>query len=160
MPKSLDENGITLSILDRLLDYEPGMSSEGPQSRSKNLRALKDAVRRDLEWLLNTRQTPLGVEALKETSRSVATYGLPDFTNLNPHKLDDQKEIRRQIEDVIELFEPRLESVVVVFQESYSSERLMHFRINAHLKIDPEPEPITFDTVVQVGSGNYVVREG
>lgn len=152
--------GVTISILDRLIDYEPGLSQEAERSRLKSVRQLKDSVRRDLEWLLNTRQV-VDEEALqlKETSKSVATFGLPDFTNLSAHKLDDQREIRRQIEQAISFFEPRLESVVVVFQASNSSDRLMHFRINAHLKMDPEPEPVSFDTVVQIGNGQYVVRE-
>jgi type VI secretion system protein ImpF len=160
MPSAEDKTGVTISVLDRLIDYEPDASREGRASRPKSLRQLKDAVRRDLEWLLNTRQVAGTMSPeLKEINSSVAAFGLPDFTDLSAHKPDDQKEMRRQIEETISLFEPRLGSVVVTFQPSYSSERLMHFRINAHLKIDPEPEPITFDTVVQVGLGQYVIRE-
>jgi type VI secretion system protein ImpF len=160
MPRVEDETGVTISIFDRLLDYEPGLSREADRSRPKSLRQLRDAVRRDLEWLLNTRRVDLALDPdLKETNRSVAAFGLPDFTNLNAHKLDDQKEIRRQIEDAIGFFEPRLEGVVVSFQPADSTDRLMHFRINAHLRVDPEPEPVVFDTVVQAGSGQFVVRE-
>jgi type VI secretion system protein ImpF len=95
----------------------------------------------------------------EEIKRSVAAFGLPDFTNLSPDRPDDQTEMRQEIEDTLRFFEPRLESVQVTFQSSHSTERLMHFRIDAHLRVDPEPEPITFDTVVQIGSGQYVVRE-
>jgi type VI secretion system protein ImpF len=158
MPRSEDEAGVTISVLDRLLDYDPGAAREANLSRPKRVRQLKDAVRRDLEWLLNTRQGEL-VPDLKETNSSLAAFGLPDFANLSAHKPDDQKEIRRQIEDAIRFFEPRLDFVVVTFQPAHSTDRLMHFRINAHLKVDPEPEPITFDTVVQMGNGQYVVRE-
>jgi type VI secretion system protein ImpF len=160
MPRIDDETGVTISILDRLIDFEPGLSQEADPSRPKSLRRLRDAVRRDLEWLLNTRQGTMELDPdLKETNRSVAAFGLPDFTHLNAHKLDDQKEIRRQIEDAIGFFEPRLDDVVVTFQTAESTDRLMHFRINAHLKVDPEPVPVTFDTVVQTGSGQYLVRE-
>ncbi|MFN2531637.1 MAG: type VI secretion system baseplate subunit TssE [Pyrinomonadaceae bacterium] len=157
---SKDETGVTISILDRLLDYDPDASREADVSRPKSVRQLRDAVKRDLEWLLNTRQlAPDLLADLKEINNSVAAFGLPDFTNLNPQKIEDQKEIRRQIENTIRIFEPRLESVVVTFQPSQSTDRLMHFRINAHLKLSPEPEPIAFDTVVQMGSGQYVVHE-
>lgn len=160
MPNAEDKTGVTISVLDRLIDYEPGVSREADLSRPKSLRQLKDAVRRDLEWLLNTRQVAEGLDPdLKEINSSVAAFGLPDFTNLSAHKADDQKEMRRQIQDTLNFFEPRLESVVVTFQPSHSTDRLMHFRIDAHLKVDPEPEPITFDTVVQLGNGQYVVRE-
>ena len=158
--RKTSEVGVTISVLDRLIDYEPEASRDVDLSRPKSLRQLKEAVRRDLEWLLNTRQATGGLLSdLKEVNNSLAAFGLPEFTDLSPDKPDDQKEMRRQIEDTIRFFEPRLDAVVVTFQQSYSTERLMHFRIDAHLKVDPEPEPITFDTVVQPGSGQYVVRE-
>jgi type VI secretion system protein ImpF len=157
---SKDETGVSTSVLDRLLDDEPNASHEAGLSRAKSVKQLRDAVRRDLEWLLNTRQlAPDLLADLKEINHSVAAFGLPDFTILNPQRIEDQKQIRRQIEDAIRIFEPRLESVVVTFQPSGSTDRLMHFRINGHLKLNPEPEPIAFDTVVQMGSGQYVVRE-
>ena len=160
MPSAEDKTGVTISVLDRLIDYEPGVSREVDLSRPKSLRQLKDAVRRDLEWLLNTRQQAgLAALDLKEIKQSVAAYGLPEFADLSPNRSDDQKQMRREIEETIRFFEPRLEAVVVSFQLPYSNERLMHFRIDAHLKIDPEPQPITFDTVVQAGNGQYVVRE-
>jgi type VI secretion system protein ImpF len=159
MPTIEGEARLTISVLDRLLDYEPNTSREAKPSRLQNLRQLKDAVRRDLEWLLNTRQVANLSPHLKEVNSSVAAFGLPDFTELNAEKADDQKEMRRRIEETIRLFEPRLGSVVVTFQPSDSTERVMRFRINAHLQIDPEPEPITFDTMVQIGRGQYVVRE-
>lgn len=160
MPRTEDDAGVRISVLDRLIDYDPGLSHEADPSRPKSLRQLRDSVRRDLEWLLNTRQVELALDPdLKEVNRSVAAYGLPDFSLLNAHKTDDQKEIRRQLEDTIRFFEPRLEGVVVNFQPSESTDRLMHFRINARLKVDPEPEPITFDTVVQTGNGQFIVKE-
>jgi type VI secretion system protein ImpF len=160
MASAEDKTGVTISVLDRLLDYEPEASREADLSRPKSLRQLKDAVRRDLEWLLNTRkQAGLAALDLKEIKQSVAAYGLPEFADLSPNRSDDQKQMRREIEETIRFFEPRLEAVVVSFQPPYSNERLMHFRIDAHLKVDPEPQPITFDTVVQAGNGQYVVRE-
>jgi predicted component of type VI protein secretion system len=35
----------------------------------------------------------------------------------------------------------------------------LRFRIEAHLDIEPVPEPISFDTVLQVGNGEFAVRE-
>ena len=160
MPRAEDETGVQISILDRLIDYDPSLSREADASRSKSLRVLRDSVRRDLEYLLNTRQVELALDSnLKELNKSVAAFGLPDFTHLNAHKTDDQKEMRRQLEEAIRFFEPRLEGVVVSFQPGQSSDRLMHFRISARLRVDPEPEPISFDTVVQTGSGQFILRE-
>src|SRR6266542_5705646 len=81
MARTDNEVRVTTSVLDRLLDYEPEITREPIASHSKSLRQLKQSVKRDLEWLLNTRQVAGGLPpGLKEINRSVAAYGLPDFT--------------------------------------------------------------------------------
>ena len=159
MARTDNELRVTTSVLDRLLDYEPEITREPIASRSKNLRQLKQSVQRDLEWLLNTRQVAGGLPSeLKETNNSVAAFGLPDFTNLSIDSADDQKFIKREIEEAVRRFEQRLEGVVVSIEPVRPTERVLRFRIDARLKIDPAPEPITFDTVLQLGSGEYQVR--
>jgi type VI secretion system protein ImpF len=160
MARTDNEVRVTPSVLDRLLDYEPELSREPLPSRAKNLRQFKQAIRRDLEWLLNTRQivNELPPE-LKETNNSLAAYGLPDFTTLNMENAADQKRIKREIEETIRRFEQRLENVVVSFEAGRTTERVFRFRIDARLKVEPSPEPITFDTVLQLGSGQYQIRE-
>ena len=32
------------------------------------------------------------------------------------------------------------------------------FRIDARLKVDPAPEPVSFDTLLQIGSGEFRVK--
>ena len=56
MARNLGETTITVSVLDRLIDLEPNNRMENPLSRSQSVRLLKNAVRRDLEWLLNSRR--------------------------------------------------------------------------------------------------------
>src|SRR5689334_13246194 len=117
---------ITPSVLDRLLDNEPGDTQEAPAARRQNLRELKEAVKRDLEWLLNTRQMVGGVPAeMKETNHSVAVYGLPDFTNANIRSEVDRTMMRRAIETAISVFEPRLEDVIVMIAERRPNELTM-----------------------------------
>jgi type VI secretion system protein ImpF len=155
-----DNVGVTVSVLDRLIDYEPAASRESAASRSKNLRQLKEAVRRDLEWLLNTRREAGGPSVdSKELKNSLAVYGLPDFSNMAVNQVGDQKKMRAAIHEAIRVFEPRLQDVNVTLQASDSSDRLMHFRINARLKMEPAPEPIAFDTVLQLISGQYRIKE-
>lgn len=159
MARTDNEVRVTPSLLDRLLDYEPELSREPLPTRAKNLRQFKQSVRRDLEWLLNTRQIADGLPPdLKETNNSLAAYGLPDFTSLSIESAADQKLIKREIEETIRRFEQRLENVVVSFEAGKATERVLRFRIDARLKVDPAPEPITFDTVLQLGSGQFVVR--
>jgi type VI secretion system protein ImpF len=159
MPRTDNEVRVTPSVLDRLLDYEPEISREPIASRAKSLRELKQAVKRDLEWLLNTRQVAEELPPdLKQVRNSLAAYGLPDFSNVSTQNPADQKNMLREIEDAIRIFEPRLENVVVTLEPTRNTERAMRFRIDAHLKIEPAPEPVMFDTVLQLGSGHYVVQ--
>ena len=54
MARSTTETLVTQSVLDRLMAVE-----EWPTTRSQSLRFFKEALKRDLEWLLNTRQPPM-----------------------------------------------------------------------------------------------------
>jgi type VI secretion system protein ImpF len=67
--------------------------------------------------------------------------------------------VRRTIERAISLFEPRLEDVMVILIPGNSGEQIMRFRIDARLKVEPAPEPVTFDTLLQLDNGQYVVNE-
>lgn len=159
MARFENEIRITLSVLDRLIDEEPNVATDAPTSRHKSLQQLKRAVRRDLEWLLNTRQVVNGVpEDLKETTRSLATYGLPEFTSYSVKSPAERNRVRRALETAISAFEPRLQDVTVNIDPMREGERTLRFRVDARLKIDPVPEPITFDTVLQLGSGQYLVQ--
>jgi type VI secretion system protein ImpF len=154
-----NEIRITPSVLDRLIDYEPELSHETLASRPKSLRQLKQSVKRDLEWLLNTRKVALGLPSdLEEINNSVAAYGLPDFSSSNVKSSIEQERMRRELEDVIRKFEPRLGDVEVRIEPMHETERALHFRIEAHLKVEPAPEAISFDTVLRLDTGRYSVE--
>jgi len=151
---------ITPSIVDRLLDFEPKVSTEAPKSSSQSLRELKQSVRRDLEWLLNTRHTADKVpDGLEEVNKSIAVYGLPDFTGLSSKNADDRKSLINNIETALLIFEPRFMNLKVILEDLDSLERGVRFRIQAILRIEPTPEPVVFDTVLQMGSGEFKVKE-
>src|SRR5579875_3329833 len=112
MARSQGDVTVTLSVLDRLIDKEPRMSSEAPLTRSQSVRMMKAAVQRDLEWLLNSRRVFIEPdENLKELNRSVYVYGLPDFSNYGAASAPDRAKLLRQIMTAIKLFEPRLLNV-------------------------------------------------
>lgn len=71
----------------------------------------------------------------------------------------EQVTVRRTIERAISLFEPRLENVQVQLVQGDGGEKIMRFRIDARLKVEPAPEPVTFDTLLQLSNGQYVVNE-
>lgn len=159
MSRTDNEVRITPSVLDRLLDDRPEQKAEAPASRQTSLRILKQAVKRDLEWLLNTRANATDVpEGLPEVNRSLATFGLPDFSSWNVRGGRDQEDLRRTIEDVVARFEPRLEGVQVTLETMSEVDRTVRFRIDARLRVEPAPEPVTFDSVLQLGNREFVLQ--
>jgi type VI secretion system protein ImpF len=151
-----DELNIVPSILDRLLDEGP----EPLHSRFQTLSQLKQAVARDLEALLNTRQEALEELPAEfiEVRRSLLVYGLPDFTMLNPHSLNDRNQIRRALEQAITTFETRLSQVHVTLEPPRLHDRTLRFRVDAVLRVEPAPEPVTFDTLLRLNTQEYVVQ--
>lgn len=158
MAKADTEGPITLSVLDRLIDLEPKARSEAPLTRAQSLRRLKAALKRDLEWLLNTRRTPQEAPASShELDHSLYHYGLPDFTGLSLRSSRDQQKITKMLESAIARFEPRLANVRVRMAPVAENARLIRFVIEGLLRIDPAPERVSFDTVLELSSGQYQV---
>ena len=154
------QQNLQASILDRLIDLEPGVSREPVQYRFLSIGQAKISVARDLENLLNTKRSvlvpPIGC---REVNSSLFVYGLQDFTSQNPKSPMVRQQLRQQIERVISRFEPRLKNVKVNLEMSTQSERNLRFRISALLVVDPVSEPVTFDTYLDVTRGAYAVSE-
>jgi type VI secretion system protein ImpF len=160
MPRNGPDAAVTLSVLDRLIDADPRSSSEAPLTRAQSVRILRDAVRRDLEWLLNTRQVAVPPpEGLRELNRSVYMYGLPDFTGFALASAAAEARLTRQLQSALKFFEPRLAKVrVLPIDAVVASTRTFRFRIEALLMMDPAPEHISFDTVLQLTTSQYEVQ--
>lgn len=162
MARNLGETTVTIPVLDRLIDLEPGSQVENPPSRSQSERILRRAVRRDLEWLLNTRRnSDVPEEGTREIYRSAYMFGLPDLSSLTMATAADRNKLVKQIVTAINLFEPRLANVRLVTVESEDSAKSeVRLRIEAMLRMDPSPEPISFDTVIELKSGNCRLAGG
>ncbi|HLH38678.1 MAG TPA: type VI secretion system baseplate subunit TssE [Bryobacteraceae bacterium] len=147
------------SVLDRLMDRDHGAADEAI-SRAQSVRMLKAAVRRDLEWLLNTRSVAVPPpEGLRELKASLYTYGLGDITSLSADDPKARARLRSMIEQSIATFEPRLSAVQVQEKGTPNGEaRQIRFMIQALLKMDPTPERVTFDTVLDLASGEYLIQ--
>src|SRR2546426_11122251 len=114
MARRETEETVTQSVLERLIDLDPNSKTDPPQTRPQSVRQLKAALRRDLEWLLNTRQIPGGVpETYQELESSVYGYGLPDVSNLSANSVRDRNRLMRMLEATISRFEPRLHGAKV-----------------------------------------------
>ncbi len=148
------------SVLDRLLDDDPGSYGEKPMTLEKLGSALRNAVRRDLEDLLNTRRRPFDLpEGLEELERSSFEYGIPDFSGANLTSAERRRRYLRGIEDIIRRHEPRLSAVrVLPVEERNASYRTLHFRIEAVLRAEPAPESVLYDSHVDILTRSFRIQ--
>jgi len=155
-----DIHGIVPSLMDRLLDDNPDAQQEPIANRFQDVRALRVSVAQDLENLLNTRRESLNDLPVEfaEVNRSLLVYGLPDFVTFNLLDPGDLGRLRRAIENAIVNFEPRLQRVRLQMEPLNQNDRAVRFRIEAMLRIDPAPEPVVFDTILQLGRQEYIVK--
>ena len=154
------ERTVLTPVLDRLIDLEPGRA-DAPVTFAESVRQYKAAVRRDIEWLLNSRRVHVHVrESLEQVRKSVFYYGLPDVSSLSEDTASDRRRLLASIEEAIRLFEPRMAGVRVsaVEAESASHKREIRFLIEGTLRMDPTPEQVAFDTVLEVSRGEYEIR--
>ncbi len=120
----------------------------------------KANVLRDLEWLLNTRESGDPAEApYSELERSIYNYGLPDFASMAADSASTPGRLQRSIEKEIELFEPRLKDVrVTLSDEGKGGVRAMSFTIEAMLRLDPDPERVEFDMALEMAEGRFSLK--
>lgn len=154
------ERTIVASVLDRLLDDDPDVSTEPARGSRPLLRDLRASVRRDMENLLNTRLRPLSWPAdLAELDRSLLAYGVPDMTGANLASKRAREEFLRLIEDVLRKGEPRFKTVKVIpLGDDEPLDRTLRFRIEALLHAEPAPEPVTFDSMLEPVSRTFEIR--
>ncbi|MGD0908265.1 MAG: type VI secretion system baseplate subunit TssE [Candidatus Acidiferrales bacterium] len=159
MPPLETKGIVTPSVLDRLIDREPKNRSEAIPTSAQSLRAMKASLRRDLECLMNTRcvaEDP--PESCTEIRRSVYLYGLPDISSMSILSASDRSLLLKGMETALANFEPRLTRVKVSLQPITGAGRMVHFVIEGLLRVDPVPEQIVFDTVLELSSGSYQIQ--
>jgi type VI secretion system protein ImpF len=170
MPRSDADQPVTQPLIDRLIDRDkdrdrdrsiPASPGSDPyRARSASVRGMKASLRRDLEWLLNTRRNPYAApESMAELSQSLYNYGLPDFSAMSTDAPKDRQKLLVEIERTVALFEPRLRNIrVQLIEGSAAGMRSLRFQIEGSLQMDPSPEHISFDGELQLTSGEYQIR--
>ena len=147
------------TLIDRLLEPRGGSAHPGI-----GLRELKRAVARDLEWLLNTRNEVVRspeLAGLAEARASVLTYGVPDNSASSRSSKNDRARVRKEIANAVRTFEPRLVPATVVISDFEDAADLadssLRFRIEATLYVEPISEPVSFDSSVDIATGEFHV---
>jgi type VI secretion system protein ImpF len=96
---------------------------------------------------------------LEELRHSMYLYGLPDLTSLSRDDPSARLQLLRRVEATIALFEPRLKDVHIAMTETEGEQRKreLRFVVEGTLVMDPTPEQVVFDTVLNFSSGEYEV---
>jgi type VI secretion system protein ImpF len=161
MAEALSRDRLYPSLLDRLIDDEPGRATEARENRSATLQRLRDNVLRDLNWLFNATQSSIDFEGDPLLSGSVINYGLPPLAG-RPASQYDLGELSRVLREVILRFEPR----IIAHTLKVSAERakgdthnVLGFRIEGQLWSQPIPLEIFMRTEIDLESGLTQVVE-
>lgn len=158
MARTEIDRAVLPSLLDRLTDQQPAQPADPPVSREESARRFRESVQRDLDWLLNSRRTIRTAAEESEVARSMHEFGLPDFSSRTRSDAGWQARLIDDLTDTIRRFEPRLDNVLVSLSDGSDLQRV-RFSITATLIMDPSPEQVVFDTVLEIASGDIAVED-
>jgi type VI secretion system protein ImpF len=164
MAELIHQERLQPSLLDRLTDTSPDSRSESTDNRVLSMRRLREAVLRDLAWLLNTGrlETTEDLERYPEVAKSVVNYGMPDITGLSFAGADTAS-LEKAVRDSIVNFEPRISPrsvrVTVVKDDQKMSRSSMVFGIEGQLWSEPTPITLYLKTEVDLETGSISVAD-
>jgi type VI secretion system protein ImpF len=143
------------SVLDRLVDA----STQGSGAPAwYDLDQMTAAVERDLEDLLNTRQTHQGAcDDYPEVQQSLLTYGLPDAASMIADTPQQRLQLARRIEQIVSRFEPRLKQTRVrVLDPIDHVKRVLRFQIVGRLQVEPAVD-LELDASMKLTTGQLTI---
>lgn len=152
------------SLLDRLTDHATDRTRETIDQQTLNLQQLRQAVLRDLAWLLNTTNLA-ATEDLSATplaARSTLNFGIPGFAGLigTANKLVS---LEAAIADAIRAFEPRIkpETLKVRLRPPDPAEPTSSiiFEIQGELWAQPVPQQLFLETAIELETRMAVVTD-
>jgi len=152
------------ALLDRLLDDAPEEQTEAPSARVLTKIQLRQAVLRDLAWLLNSvRPSDIDAERVPYAAASVLNYGLPPLAGAQTSTLDIAT-LEQNVRHAILLFEPRIlpDSLRVRALEDISvlnTHNQIALEITGLLWSQPVPLEVMIRTELDLETGQVSVRD-
>lgn len=152
------------SLLDRLTDNKRSAKRDGPDEQVLSLPQLRQAVLRDLAWLLNTTNLAC-IDDLSEaplTKSSTLNYGIPGLAGLlegssRSGKLEDE------LAEAVRNFEPRIRSETLRVRTRGADDnggmRALVFEIEGELWAQPVPVQLFVETKIDVETRTAIVTE-
>lgn len=153
------------ALLDRLIDDQREVSRDADDARIMNKNQLRQAVLRDLAWLLNAVQ-PVSPDIARQhpqAAQSVLCFGLPPMAGQLASRVDVPT-LERMMRQAIVRFEPRiLEDSLTVkaleFNSVLDTHNVIEFEIRGWLWAQPVPLELLLRTRMDLEAGQVEVRE-
>ncbi|WP_105386338.1 type VI secretion system baseplate subunit TssE [Neorhizobium alkalisoli] len=148
------------SILDRLIDEAPDRNSDPPKSLTEQTREMREAIRRDLEALLNTRRCPTAAPSLLSDLRdALVNYGVDGMVSANLVTDEAKLRLAQVIERRISMFETRLSDIrVTILKSRTMTERALRMRIQASFRLHEGMPPISFESTIDPSTQRFLVE--
>ncbi len=160
--KTIDDR-LQPSLLDRLTDDAPDERTESRDARVIDVRKLRDILRRDLAWLLNSTNNESFIDRQKypHAFSSVLNYGVSPVAggSTTQRRVED---IRHAIIQAVREFEPRLraESLEVLLRDEEGvSHMSVFFDIHADMWAQPLPMELFLRSEIDLMTGHLSLEE-
>jgi len=150
------------SLLDRLIDDEPGKRRESQDKRIISMRRLRQLVLRDLTWLLNTTHLAATEEldAYSSVSHSVLNYGVSELSGRLVSSMD-RSQMERALRQAIIDFEPRILPnslrIRALREPAQESHNRLVFEIEGQLWALPAPAHLLIRTEIDLDEADVTL---
>jgi type VI secretion system protein ImpF len=156
-----------LAAANAMIALEQRRRFERRAERSFSIDRMRDAVLRDLDWLLNTENlASLDVDDRDdEVADSVLNYGVAPLMGrtLAELRAGGGDAVAREIKKAIRRFEPRLSAdrlTVRAVDDESGDPRSVRLQIEAELLVEPAPVRLVVDTVLDAEDGHFRLEPG
>ena len=151
-------------MLDRLTDLHPDKKRESSSQQVLNQKQFKEAVIRDLGWLLNavSMDSVFDLSAYPEVRHSVLNYGLPDISGHTAASIDTSS-LEKSLQRAISEFEPRFIQNSLKVKVHADANEMSHnslvFEIEGVVFGQPMPFQVVLRSELDLECGQFNVRE-
>jgi type VI secretion system protein ImpF len=164
MPEIANRERLQPSLLDRLTDAAPEQTRETFDQQTLGVQQLRQAVLRDLAWLLNTTNLA-ATEDLAATplaAKSTINFGVRGFAGLIGTS-DRIASLCAGIAEAIRIFEPRIrpETLKVRLRppQEHKPTPAITFEIEGELWAQPVPQQLFLETSIELETRLAVVTD-
>jgi type VI secretion system protein ImpF len=152
-------------LLDRLTDNAPDKRRESRKERVFNLHQYRNAVLRDIAWLLNTYANAElgGLDQYTQLPSSVLNFGVRNMAGMTVSSLSAD-DMQYHLTEALRRFEPRIIpdtiSINMAAGPEEMSNRSILFEIRGDLWSYPIPESLFIKTEVDLETGKIKFNRG